>query len=277
MASKSEALDFYRAYGRNTDPGEYADLFEVLPESLQDLCAWVKRVLIHPAEVERYADRLPEGQTREDADFYAVHDMLQELINRNPQGLTVTRKPAEKLVLSCRFHAMLLASVMKSRGIPARVRVGFAGYLAPASGKHFDHWVTQIWNTREDRWMFVDPDAQRVDFDDFELAGDIWLDSTRAGSTVDPQQYGFHIWWGLGYIKGNLCHDLYACLNNALIYWDGPELFHRDAENLSVEERALVDRLANLLKHPEENLEMLMKLQAENPLLQNIRGTAPAL
>jgi hypothetical protein len=29
MVSKSEALDFYRGYGKNTDPGEYADLFEV--------------------------------------------------------------------------------------------------------------------------------------------------------------------------------------------------------------------------------------------------------
>jgi hypothetical protein len=248
-----------------------------LPKSPQDLCAWVKTVLIHPAEVERYADRLPEGRTREDADFYAVHDMLRGLMTRNPQGLIAARKPEERLVLSCRFHALLLASVMKSRGIPARVRVGFAGYLAPESGKHFDHWITQIWNAHEDRWMFVDPDAQRFDFDDFELAGDVWLDSTHPGSSMDPQRYGFHIWWGLGYIMGNLCHDLYACLNQELIYWEGPELFHKDAERLSSEEKAFVEQLARLLKHPEENLETLMKLQAESPLLQNIRGTAPEL
>jgi hypothetical protein len=66
-------------------------------------------------------------------------------------------------------------------------------------------------------------------------------------------------------------------LNQELIYWEGPELFHKDAERLSSEEKAFVEQLARLLKHPEENLETLMKLQAESPLLQNIRGTAPEL
>lgn len=275
MALKSKALDFYMEYGKHTHPGEYSVLFEGLPESLQGLCEWIKTQLIHPEEVERFADVLPEGRKSEDSDFYSVHDMLRELAIRNPQGLTMKREPAERLVLSCRFHAMLLVSVMKSRGVPARVRVGFAGYIAPESGKHFDHWIAEIWNEREGRWMSVDADTQRVDFNDFEVVWDVWQ-GTRKGE-VYPQQYGVHIWWGPGYILGNLCHDLYACLNHELIYWEGPELFHRDAEQLSAEELAFVDRLAHLLEHPEENLEELTKLQAENPLLQNIRGVATYL
>jgi hypothetical protein len=163
MVSKSEALDFYRGYGKNTNPGEYSDLFAELPESLQDLCDWIKTQLLHPAEVERYTNVLPEGRTREDSDFYSVHDMLAELVNRNSRGLTMERKPVERLVLSCRFHAMLLVSVIKYRGVPARVRVGFAGYLASKSGKHIDHWISEIWNERENRWMFVDADTKRVD------------------------------------------------------------------------------------------------------------------
>ena len=201
--------------------------------------------------------------------------MLRELAIRNPRGLTMEREPAERLVLSCRYHAMLLASVVKSRGVPARVRVGFAGYLAPESGKHFDHWIAEIWNEREGRWMSVDPDVKRVDFDDFEVAPDAWL-AMRMGE-IDPQAYGFHIWWGPGYILGNLCHDLSASLNNEEIYWEGPELFRREVDSLSAEELAFVDRLAYLLKHPEQNLEALAKLQAEHPLLQHIRGAAPDL
>ena len=84
---------------------------------------------------------------------------------------------------------MLLVSMMKSRGVPARVRVGFAGYLAPESGKHFDHWISEIWNEQEARWMSVDPDLKRIDFNEFELAHDVWL-SARAGE-IDPQKYGF--------------------------------------------------------------------------------------
>ncbi len=275
MLSKNEAMNFYTRYGKNTDPGEFAYLYAGLPESLEDLCKLSKKQLIHPAEVEKYAAVLPEGRTREDADFYSVNDMLAELVRRNPQGLTRERAPAERLVLSCRFHAMLLASMMKSRGIPARVRVGFAGYLAPESGKHYDHWITEIWNERESRWMFVDPDVQRIDLNEFELARDVWLDA-KAGK-VDPQKYGFHVWWGREYIVGNLCHDMFANLNNELIYWQGPNLFYKDVEQLSAEDTAFVDRLAHLLKHPEENLNELTRLASEDEQLQDIRGTAPEL
>jgi hypothetical protein len=82
---------------------------------------------------------------------------------------------------------------------------------------------------------------------------------------------------GWGYIVGNLCHDLFANLNNELIYWEGPNLFHKDTEQLTAEETAFVDRLAHLLKHPEENLDELRKLAAEHELLQDIRGAAPEL
>ena len=275
MTSRNEALDFYRAYGVHTDPGAYAYLYEGLPESLPELCDLIKGQLIHPAEVERYADVLPEGRRREDLHFYSVHDMLSGLVARNPRGLTMERQPAERLVLSCRFHAMFLVSMAKSLGFPARVRVGFAGYLAPETGKHFDHWVSEVWNGQEGRWMVVDADARRVDIDDFELAGDVWLRARRG--EIDPQRYGFHIWWGLGYIVGNMWHDLSANLKDERIYWQGPELFRRDAEQLSAEEVAFVDRLAYLLQHPEEHLEELIGLRAGHPLLQNVRGTPPDL
>jgi hypothetical protein len=275
MLSKSEAMNHYQRYGKNTDPGEFSYLYADLPESLEDLCKLIKAQLIHPAEVEKYADVLPEGRTREDADFYSVNDMLRELVARNPQGLTMERAPAERLVLSCRFHAMFLVSMVKSLGVPARVRVGFGGYLIPESGKHYDHWIAEVWNEREGRWMSVDPDVQRIDFDEFELAWDVWL-RARAGE-IDPQKYGFHIWWGMGYIMGNLCHDLFANLNNELIYWEGPNLFHKEVEELTAEETAFVDRLAHLLKRPEENLDELTRLAAEDELLQNVRGTAPEL
>ena len=275
MTSRNGALDFYREHGKHTDPGEYAELFAGLPESLQGMCDWINTQLIHPAVIKRFADVLPEGRTREDADFYSVQDMLRELAIRNPQGLTMARTPAERLILSCRFNAMLFVSVMKSRGVPARVRVGFAGYIDPKSSKHFDHWITEIWNEGESRWMSIDGDTNRVDFNEFELAGDVWL-RARKGE-IEPQHYGVFKWWGLGYILGNLCHDLYACLNHELIYWEGPELFHREPEQLSVEEVAFVDRLAHLLKCPEENLDELKRLQAESTLLQNVRGIASEL
>ena len=55
MAPNENALAFYRAYGKHTDPGEFAYLYEGLPQSLQDLCDLVKAQLIHPAALAHYA------------------------------------------------------------------------------------------------------------------------------------------------------------------------------------------------------------------------------
>ena len=76
---------------------------------------------------------------------------------------------------------------------------------------------------------------------------------------------------------GNLCHDLWASLNEELIYWEGPELFHRDPAQYGYEETDLVDRLARLLQQPGEHLDELAALRSQHPLLQNVRGSAPDL
>lgn len=201
--------------------------------------------------------------------------MLKALVARNPRGVTVEREPAERLVLSCRYYAMLLISILKHQGVPARVRVGFASYVHPASSRHFDHWIAEVWNEREGRWMFVDPDFKRIDFEGFELAGEVWVRARRG--EIDPEKYGFHVWWGLAYVLSNVCHDLFSCLNHEPTYGEGPELYHRDVDRFSAEEALFVDRLARLLRDPDENLAELMSLRAQHPLLQNVRGMAPDL
>ena len=61
--------------------------------------------------------------------------MLKGLLQRKEKGLIMERKPEERLVVSCRFHSMLLASILKYQEVPARVRVGFANYLDKKNNK----------------------------------------------------------------------------------------------------------------------------------------------
>jgi len=44
---ENEILDFYRQYSSYTDPGEYAYLYENLPDSLPELCSLVRSQFIH--------------------------------------------------------------------------------------------------------------------------------------------------------------------------------------------------------------------------------------
>jgi hypothetical protein len=267
----AKILDYYKEFGAQTDPGDYVELYKDVLTTLEDASGLVKNLLIHPVEVERYRDQLPEGREREDGQFYSVHDMLRGLQERNPGGLIVERKPSEHLILSCRFHAMLLVSFMKYFGVPARVRVGFAGYCNPDTEKHYDHWICDVWNADESRWMAVDPDVGKVDFErnEFDYAGDVWRQG-RNGE-ITPEDYGIFEWWGMHYVRSNLCHDFFACLNQEYIYWEAPNICHKEYDAHTQAELELLDTIAILLQKPDEHLDELRQIQQTNELMQNVR------
>jgi hypothetical protein len=79
-----------------------------------------KKQLIHPTQIENFPE-LTDMQS-EDESFYSVTEMLAELLKRNSKGLVVEREPKERLRISCRFHSLLLASILKSNKISARVK-----------------------------------------------------------------------------------------------------------------------------------------------------------
>ncbi len=162
---------------------------------------------------------------------------------------------------------MLLASILKSKRVPARVRVGFAPYLAPAGyAKSVDHWICEVWNKDEKRWMLVDPDLQKIDFprSEFEFAGDAWLalrkdrDAERTG-----ERYGVARWWGREYVKANLIHDLFCVMNDELIYWEGCALARKSIGVMEKGDLELLDEIARLLKNPDAKYRELKRLSAD--------------
>ena len=56
----TSVLNIYRQYSSSTDPGEYAYLYENLPDSLPELCSLIKSQFIHPyAELPKYREQIP--------------------------------------------------------------------------------------------------------------------------------------------------------------------------------------------------------------------------
>ena len=144
----TQMLSFYRHQSSYTDPGEYSSHYKALPESLPELCRVIKAQFIHPdADLPRYRDLIPLERSREDEKYPTVKTILAGLLAYNPAGLTDDRKPEQRLIVSCRYHAILLASILKDRGIPVRVRYGFAHYLYP--GHHIYHVICEVWNDQE--------------------------------------------------------------------------------------------------------------------------------
>lgn len=266
----NDNVAYYLKYSKATDPGRYAYLYKELPDSIAELCHIINHQFIHPAKVDQYPELKDKG--RYDEKYQNIEDVLGELVNRNAQGLTINRKPEERLILACGHFAKLLASIMKYKQVPARVRVGFAAYLpCPLPDKHIDHWICEIWDKNNKRWIYVDPDVQKVDFPriEFESASQVWFKLRT--NKINPESYGLFKWWGADYIKGNLCHDFFACLNDEQIYWKGPNIFHEDYYALSETDLELLSTLADYLHCPEKHIEALLKLRKDRIEFSNIK------
>lgn len=205
-------LDYYRQYSLFTDPGKYEYVYRNLPYSLPELCNLIRSQFIHPfAELPEYRELIPQGRWNEMVNYPSVKSILEGLLSYNSAGLVLDRKPEDRLVLGCQQNAILLASILKYRGIPARVRAGHATYIAP--GFHISHAICEVWNEDEMRWMLVDPSMNMVDFSTelFDFSNELWIKFQNG--EIDPNLYGIpHRYTGLVSITGKVCTDLASIL-----------------------------------------------------------------
>jgi hypothetical protein len=264
-------LDFYRRFSVDTDPGEHAELYRDLPESLEGLCRLIKCQLIHPFQAQPYSRVLSPDRRYDYRKYPTVKAMLAGLVKYDPNGLVPERKPQHRLVLSCRFHAILLASILKHRGIPTRCRYGFARYIGTDKDLRVAHVICEVWNQEQQRWMRVDPVLGMVDFpaDRFEYASQAW--QRLQEGKVDPAKYGVAGSTGNYHILDMLCHDVAAVLGEELLYEERPPIAQDERIDATKIERSkldVLDELAVLLKDPDQNLSELCALVSKHACLQ---------
>ena len=268
----SSILDFYRQYSSFTNPGEYEYLYEKLPDSLPELCSLIKSQFIHPyTELPKYREQIPKERWNESLKYPTVKLVLEGLLSYDSSGLVKDRKPKDRLVLGCRHNAILLASILKHRGIPARVRCGHVPYLIP--GFHGSHTICEVWNENDNRWMLVDPSTDRVDFkrEDFDFSNDLWL--KMQNEEIDPTLYGLPgRYTGLVSIVGKVCPDLASLLGTEYpVYQYAPILdyaFEKDNQ-LSDEHIETLNKISELMKSLDaDNLSKLQEIYNNTPQIQ---------
>lgn len=269
-------LEFYRQYSSSTDPGEYGDLYQGLPVSLQELCSLIRSQFIHPyAELPKYRDRIPQERWGEMSKYSSVVSILGGLVSYDSSGLTKGRQIEDKLVLGCWHNSILLASILKSRGIPARVRYGHATYIAP--GYHISHVISEVWNEDELRWMLVDPSMDMVDFsrDKFDFSNEAWLQYQR--EEIDPSLYGIPgRYSGMGSIAAKVSGDLASILGTEHTTFEfAPILdfiFEEDKE-LTAEQTEILNRISALMRSIDaDSFAELKHLYNNTPDLQITRS-----
>ena len=219
-------LDFYCSPGAMTAlPGHPA--LADLPTGLDGLRNAVQGLLLHREWAPAYgidadAIRVEEQNLRSSV------EVLGRAFELSAEPVTVARAPADRVLCICRHFALLYTALLRSQGVPSRVRCGFSTYFDPV--KFYDHWITERWDGN--RWARDDPQidklqAQQLDIDfdphdqppgKFLTASEAWT-AARAGE-VAPSLFGIYDMWGMGFVAGNVVSD-FACLNKVeLLPWD---------------------------------------------------------
>jgi hypothetical protein len=190
--------------------------------------------------------------------------MLSGLQSYDSAGLTIDRAPKNRLVVACLHHSLMFASILRERGIPVRIRIGFAPYIGRMVGKdvNISHVVCEVWSEGESRWIYIDPDRRLVDFpsEDFITGAEAW--SGLRQEDIDVEKYRSAFFGREQSVLDMLRLDLLYSLREEVMYWGeagAPSIPEMD--DLTQEELHTLDRIAELLKQSGSHIEDLRLLR----------------
>ncbi len=250
----------YAAHSAYSSPGDRADLLRGVPTEPGPLGQVVCNVIAH---YRGEAASLPSERAA-DVNSRWLATILDLDHARNGTALIDPRAASDRVAGCCRDHSLLAVGVLREHGVPARTRVGFAGYFT--AGFHHDHVVVEHWD--DGRWVRWDPEltagAATFPFDPVDLprgTGDVaedlalpfvpasiaWL-AFRAG-LVDVDLFGVDPglpirgdWFVHDYVLFELAHRQ----GDELLLWDTWGAMSQD-DTLEGLDLALVDEIADLL------------------------------
>lgn len=284
----NEIKNFYLKTSIYTYYGEYKKYFISLPEDKIELSKLIATQVIHRTKlfrsytntVRKFEDEKYILAIKEEYPWqnYRLHDdilltansITAELFRLDNSGFTENRKIENKVVITCRYVACLLASILKAKNIPTRVRSGFAPYIT--SEKSVDHWICQYYSEKEERWISIDAnDNYKLDFnqwdipkDKFYYAPQVWLDARKKQIDINKYVHGTHK-TGLKMLAETLFYDFFSIMNEEISYLFIPVFISNDEKfkNLTDKDLLELDYLAELMLDIDKNFNEL-KLLFEN-------------
>ena len=278
-----EILDFYKQTSLYTDLGLYKYFCKNLTNDINELCTLQRKQIIHPIvfkdsnirneEKTFWGDMTKVPITRmdyEDDLFPTAISMISELL-RKDNMYHEDRKAENKIHITCRGQAILLASILKAKGYPARVRSGFAPYIH-YDGTAYDHWITEYYDEKEKRWVLVDADEHCPDhemgFDLNDIPRNKFIFGAEAYLGMRNKMYKdeeIHYssnppTLGLKASLRCLFYDYHALMNDEIIFLHLPKYIQDSKFELKEDEYIELDYLAKLLREPDNNFEELRNI-----------------
>src|SRR6202035_2447024 len=138
--------------------GRHAAAVAELPDDIGVLIPVVQGLLIHSDWLGAYG--VDESSfDRISRETLPVAERLALILERDPRAIASRRPPAQRSVGTCRDFALLLCGFLRSKGIAARLRCGFANYLRDGWE---DHWVCEYRDRRSKSWRLGDAQIDEV-------------------------------------------------------------------------------------------------------------------
>jgi hypothetical protein len=231
-------LAYYATHGDLTDPGLHRAEVAALPHDVPALCRFIQSRLVHSAWAAAY-----DFKGKLSRETLAVADRL------DLDGLSSG---------TCRDFALLLCGFLRERGVPARVRCGFATYFK--DNPFEDHWVCEYWRADENRWVLADAqidDVHReqlgIRFDPADLPPDKFLNAGEAwalwrGGKVSGDDFGNGPHSGAWLLRVDLMRDQLALRKCEVSDWDRWRDLSDEDKVLSADVLAECDRIAAATK-----------------------------
>lgn len=241
-----------------SDPGGYRTALQDAPGNLVELADHIDGFLIHHAVARSLGFGVPQA-AETDRNLRTVHRLLETAFRRDHRPLNEARKLPEYLYGTCHDFALLSVSVLRSRGVPARLRAGFADYFR--SDRWEDHWVCEYHDGG--RWKLFDAqlgyrarDALKLPFstddlprDRFVTAPALWR-KIRKGE-IDAARCGvsFALIEGSWFVAASVLRDAAALTRIEALPWDywGPARQFAETRTVGEEWLERLDALAAAL------------------------------
>jgi len=275
MSNAAASVVDHAAHTAFSDPGAHAGLLDALPTDPAALSEVARNVIAH---YRAFQSQLPEA-TRGDINARWLRVILETDQARHPSPLVEPRELSERVQGCCRDHTLLCVGALRQHGIPARSRVGFAGYFT--EGFHHDHVIVEAWI--DGRWRRFDPEVgeplpglptphdmslEAAASSGFTTAAEAWL-AYRRGE-VDGSTYGVHPdvpeLCGPGFLVGEVIYEVAHRFGDELLLWDGWGRIGPPDQPVADEDASWTDEIAELLLAADAG-----DLEAERRLLERYR------
>lgn len=291
----NKILDFYKQTSLYTDLGLYKDFMSNLTDNINELCVLQRKQIIHPVAFDNpdirkqkkcfWGNMTKVPITRldyEDDLFPTAISMISELL-RKDNNYNKNRKAEDKIHVTCRGEAILLAATLKAKGYSARTRSGFAPYIK-YDGVAYDHWINEYFDEVKNRWVLVDADEHCPDhemgFDLNDIPRDKFIFGAEAYLGMRNNKYKTEeIYYasdpatlGLKASLRELFYDFHSLMNDEIIFLHLPKYIQDKKFELTEKEYKELDKLATLMLEPDENFDKLLQIWNNEPKYRIMSG-----